>query len=62
LQLSTEEIKEPQGEVLHQFQTRSLEQSSEGDFATRFGRWKLPNRSDKALEDLSRMFNPIIRG
>jgi RNA-directed DNA polymerase len=24
--------------------------------------WKLPQRSDKALEDLSRMFNPIIRG
>ena len=27
-----------------------------------FRRWNLPNRSDKALEDLSRMFNPIIRG
>ena len=27
-----------------------------------FRRWKLPNRSDKAIEDLSRMFNPIIRG
>jgi len=27
-----------------------------------FRRWRLPNRSDKALEDLSRMFNPIIRG
>jgi RNA-directed DNA polymerase len=27
-----------------------------------FRRWKLPNRSDKALEDLSRMFNPTIRG
>ena len=24
--------------------------------------WKLPQRSDKALEDLSRMFNPIVRG
>src|SRR5262244_3636542 len=24
--------------------------------------WNLPQRSDKALEDLSRMFNPIIRG
>jgi RNA-directed DNA polymerase len=24
--------------------------------------WKLPKRSDKAIEDLSRMFNPIIRG
>jgi hypothetical protein len=24
--------------------------------------WNLPRRSDKALEDLSRMFNPIIRG
>jgi RNA-directed DNA polymerase len=24
--------------------------------------WKLPQRSDKAIEDLSRMFNPIIRG
>ena len=22
--------------------------------------WKLPKRSDKAIEDLSRMFNPII--
>jgi hypothetical protein len=31
LQLSTEEIKEPQGEVLHQFQSRGLEPSSEGD-------------------------------
>jgi RNA-directed DNA polymerase len=27
-----------------------------------FRRWKLPKRSDKAIEDLSRMFNPIIRG
>jgi RNA-directed DNA polymerase len=27
-----------------------------------FRRWNLPNRSDKAMEDLSRMFNPIIRG
>jgi RNA-directed DNA polymerase len=27
-----------------------------------FRSWKLPKRSDKALEDLSRMFNPIIRG
>jgi RNA-directed DNA polymerase len=24
--------------------------------------WKLPKRSDIAIEDLSRMFNPIIRG
>jgi len=24
--------------------------------------WSLPRRSDKAIEDLSRMFNPIIRG
>ena len=24
--------------------------------------WNLPQRSDKAIEDLSRMFNPIIRG
>jgi RNA-directed DNA polymerase len=24
--------------------------------------WKLPKRSDKAIEDLSRMFNPIVRG
>jgi RNA-directed DNA polymerase len=24
--------------------------------------WKLPQRSDKAIEDLSRMFNPIVRG
>ena len=24
--------------------------------------WDLPRRSDKSLEDLSRMFNPIIRG
>jgi RNA-directed DNA polymerase len=24
--------------------------------------WKLPQRRDKAIEDLSRMFNPIIRG
>ena len=24
--------------------------------------WKLPKRSDKAIEDLSHMFNPIIRG
>ena len=27
-----------------------------------FRRWNLPNRSDKAIDDLSRMFNPIIRG
>jgi len=27
-----------------------------------FRRWNLPSRSDKAIEDLSRMFNPIIRG
>ncbi|PYU19805.1 MAG: hypothetical protein DMG32_23675 [Acidobacteria bacterium] len=27
-----------------------------------FRSWKLPTRSDKAIEDLSRMFNPIIRG
>jgi RNA-directed DNA polymerase len=24
--------------------------------------WRLPQRSDKAIEDLSRMFNPIVRG
>ena len=24
--------------------------------------WNLPRRSDKAIEDLSRMFNPIVRG
>ena len=24
--------------------------------------WNLPLRSDKSIEDLSRMFNPIIRG
>jgi RNA-directed DNA polymerase len=24
--------------------------------------WKLPQRSEKAIEDLSRMFNPIVRG
>jgi len=24
--------------------------------------WNLPKRSDKAIEDLSRMFNPIVRG
>jgi RNA-directed DNA polymerase len=24
--------------------------------------WKLPKRSDKSIEDLSRMFNPIVRG
>jgi RNA-directed DNA polymerase len=24
--------------------------------------WRLPKRSDKAIEDLSRMFNPIVRG
>jgi hypothetical protein len=28
----------------------------------KFRSWKLPQRSDKAIEDLSRMFNPIIRG
>ena len=27
-----------------------------------FRSWRLPKRSDKAIEDLSRMFNPIIRG
>ena len=27
-----------------------------------FRSWKLPQRSDKAIEDLSRMFNPRIRG
>jgi RNA-directed DNA polymerase len=27
-----------------------------------FRSWNLPRRSDKAIEDLSRMFNPIIRG
>lgn len=25
-------------------------------------RWNLPRRSDKAIEDLSRMFNPMVRG
>ena len=24
--------------------------------------WKLQQRSDKAIEDLARMFNPIVRG
>ena len=28
----------------------------------RFRSWNLHQRSDKAIEDLSRMFNPIIRG
>jgi len=27
-----------------------------------FRSWNLPKRSDKTIEDLSRMFNPIIRG
>ena len=27
-----------------------------------FRSWQLPQRSDKAIDDLSRMFNPIIRG
>jgi hypothetical protein len=27
-----------------------------------FRSWKLPQRSDQAIEDLSRMFNPMIRG
>jgi group II intron maturase len=27
-----------------------------------FRSWKLPQRSDKAIDDLSRMFNPMIRG
>jgi RNA-directed DNA polymerase len=27
-----------------------------------FRSWKLPQRSDKAIDDLSRIFNPIIRG
>jgi len=27
-----------------------------------FRSWKLPQRSDKVIDDLSRMFNPIIRG
>ena len=26
------------------------------------GRWTLQTRTDKALDDLARMFNPIIRG
>ena len=26
------------------------------------GSWKIPLRSDKSLEDLSKMFNPVIRG
>ncbi len=28
----------------------------------KFRSWQLPQRSDKAIDDLSRMFNPIIRG
>jgi RNA-directed DNA polymerase len=38
--------------------------SNQGAKAIRdtFRRWKVPNRSDKAIEDLSRMFDPIIRG
>jgi RNA-directed DNA polymerase len=28
----------------------------------KFPSWQLPQRSDKAIDDLSRMFNPIIRG
>jgi len=28
----------------------------------KFRSWKLPQRSEKAIDDLSRMFNPIIRG
>jgi RNA-directed DNA polymerase len=27
-----------------------------------FRSWNLPQRSDKAIDDLSRMFNPIILG
>lgn len=32
------------------------------DIRDTFRSWRLPQRSDKAIEDLSRMFNPIIRG
>jgi RNA-directed DNA polymerase len=45
------------------------EGSQSGDFCksgtghrTEVRSWKLPQRSDKAIEDLSRMFNPIVRG
>jgi RNA-directed DNA polymerase len=29
---------------------------------TKIRSWNLPQRSDKAIEDLSRMFNPVVRG
>jgi group II intron reverse transcriptase/maturase len=32
------------------------------DFRRRLRQWHLHTRSDKSLEDLSRMFNPILRG
>jgi RNA-directed DNA polymerase len=43
---------------------RQLEGESPFDNLIRdtFRRWNLTNRSDKAIEDLSRMFNPTIRG
>jgi RNA-directed DNA polymerase len=32
------------------------------DFRRELRRWRLHTRSDKSLEDLSRMFNPVLRG
>jgi len=32
------------------------------DFRRELRRWHLHTRSDKSLEDLSRMFNPVLRG
>lgn len=32
------------------------------DIRDTFRSWRLPQRSDKAIEDLSQMFNPVIRG
>ena len=61
LHVSAEEIEESQGKVLHQFQSGSFNKAAKAIRAD-IRSWNLHQRSDKSIEDLSRMFNPIIRG
>jgi RNA-directed DNA polymerase len=53
--------KKSEREVLHQLQPGGLGQGGE-NHPTEIRSWNLHLRSNKSIEDLSRMFNPIIRG
>jgi hypothetical protein len=56
-----EKIQEQVRQTLHQLYPSSKQQGEKGNAATIRG-WRMYLKPDKTLEDLSRMFKPVIRG